>query len=206
MSEYDHISSNFLESNSQSQIKILKLKISELERREKKNISDLKTKFSELYQKFKDEMNKKIEIKNDKISKLKIKINQQETEMKTIIFTTTDKQTKEKNQLETVILKQEELIENLYKKNENLSKTLNQKNQEYNLLKNKLKDEEIINRKNYNGNSLPLSPESLKNNNHPNNILTIKEHNKDLLNISKSGEVEYFKNLNKNLQEQIIGK
>ena len=58
MSEYDHISSNFLESNSQSQIKILKLKISELERREKKNISDLKTKFSELYQKFKDEMKK----------------------------------------------------------------------------------------------------------------------------------------------------
>lgn len=188
------------------EIKTLRAKIYTLEKREKKGIADLKAKFTEIYQKFKEEMNKKVEIKDQNIHKLKLKILELETENKKIMFITNEKTLKEKIEMENVILKQEELIDNLYKKNENYIKTLHNKSKEINTLKLKLKDEEFINRKNkilensiLGGvhNNLPVS----KNSNVAGVSYDFNPMDRSMIN--KIGEVEYFKSLNRNLQEQI---
>lgn len=198
------------------EIKALKAKIYAIEKREKKSMLDLKAKFSEIYEKFKVEMNKKVEIKDQNIHKLKLKIAELETENKKIMFITNEKHLKEKTELENVILKQEELIENLYKKNDNLIKTVHDKNKEINTLKLKLKDEEFINRKNRvleNSvvgvhNSLAVSNKNLNSGALgyiSNNGLIDTNNALDRSMINKIGEVEYFKSLNRNLQEQIKG-
>jgi len=192
------------------EIKNLKLKILSLEKREKENLAELKLQFSDIFKKFKQEMNKKVDLKDQSIGKLKLKIADLEAENKKLMFTTNDKHLKEKTELENVILKQEDLIENLYKKNENLISSLNIKIKEINNLKLKLKDEEFINRKNRILEMSPIgvigSPSFMKNIVPTNdNLSCLNDNNnandKNIMN--KIGEVEYFKSLNQNLLEQI---
>jgi hypothetical protein len=190
------------------EIKLLRAKINSIEKRERRSITELKLRFREIYQKFKEEMNRKVELKDHIIIKLKLKISELESEMKKILFITDVKYLNEKTELENVILKQEELIENLYKKNDNLLKSVNSKNNQLNSLKIKLKDEEFINRKNRIFENSPI-----RNNNNisiiSKNIIPSNEINNnsiiDRSMINKIGEVEYFKGLNKNLQDQIRG-
>jgi len=195
------------------EIKALKAKIYTIENREKKSIEQIKLKFTEIYKKFKEEINKKIDFKDQNIHKSKMKIAELEIENKKIVFITNEKHLKEKTELENVILKQEELIENLYNKNENLIKTLHDKNKEINNLKFKLSDEEFINRKNrvfensvvgaYNNNIAVIKNFSAAGGSI---FYNLNESNAlDLSMINKIGEVEYFKSLNRNLHQQMKG-
>lgn len=206
----DLIQGRILSERELHEIKALKAKIYAIEKREKQAISDLKHKFTEIYQKFKEEMNKKIEYKEQNIHKLKLKIAELETENKKIMFISNEKHIRDKTELENVILRQEELIDNLYKKNDDLIKNLHEKNNQINTLKLKLKDEEFINRKNKifensvvgaHNNNLAISNNLGSSNANANNSIDYNTMDKSMIN--KIGEVEYFKGLNRNLHEQI---
>jgi len=199
---------------------ILNFKLKELEDKNNKTIIEIKSKFSEIYKKFKEEMIKKIDLKDKKISKLNMKIDKLENEIRENKFTSNENHNKDKKEFEVVIFKQEEIIENLIKSKEELNAKIANKDKEINNLKIKLKEEEIKNKKyriidntNYSSQNEKLS--NLIGNKgikaRLTNIIEDNEHlNKDNTNeismINKVNEVEYFRNLNKNLLEQIKGK
>lgn len=198
---------------------IYNLKLKEIEDKNNETINQIKSKFSEVYKKFKDEMLKKIDLKDKKISKLNMKIDKLENEIRENKFTSNENHDKDKKEFELVIFKQEEIIENLMKSKEELNVIILNKDKEINILRLKLKEEEIKNKKyriidnnNYTVQNEKLSTllldKGLKA--RLTNIMEDNEHlNKDNINensiINKVGEVEYFRNLNKNLVDQIKG-
>lgn len=183
-------------------VKTLKSSETILEKREKDKVKEIKNKFSEIFQKYKDEMSQKIELRDKKIAKLSLKINEYDAEIKRITYTTDEKHTREKNELENVILKQEELVDSLYKKNKDLLKIINSKNIEINTLKSKLKDEEIV----FNRKKRIIEDEPIRNYNLiSHKIIKLPANDGEIMNNNKMSETEYFKQLNKSLQDQLRG-
>lgn len=191
-----------------------KIRESELEEKNK-IIIQIKSKFSDVYQKFKEEMNRKIEFKEKKITKLKMIIDKLENELRDNIYTSNKTHENNKKEYEIVIFKQEEIIESLIKSKEDLNKIINEKDKQITNLKMKLKEEEIKNKKlkiyennspKYDKLTAILAHKNVKTK--LNNLLEDsfnKENFNDISQIIKIPEVDYFKNLNKNLIEQIKG-
>ena len=164
-------------------------------------------------------MNKKLDLKDKRISKQNMKIDKLENEIRENLFTSNENHNNEKKDYEIVIFRQEEIIENLIKSKEELNKMIINKDKEINNLKIKLKEQEIISKRskivdnNYSIQNEKLSgligSKAIKA--RLTNIMEDNEHlNKDNTNelsmLNKAGEAEYFRNLNKNLLDQIKGK